>query len=94
MNFWDRICAVTPLWRISLGFICVLLVLSAFSFPFVSPGGETYYILLFNFAFLGVLLAVNSYLLYACKRLQRVDPDKIKQLDTFGNTSGSSSEEE
>jgi hypothetical protein len=93
VKFWDKMCALTPLWRLALAVIMILLVLTTFSFAFVRPSTGTYYIVLFNFLLLGSLLVINLGMLYVCKQFRQKELEGEKELETFqGNEEGSDEE--
>ncbi|WP_207592487.1 hypothetical protein [Halomontanus rarus] len=82
-RLWDWLCGVTPLWRITLAVIMILLTISVFSVGFVESGTDSYYITLFNFVVLGVLLAGNVSILYRCKVGRERELERAKELETF-----------
>lgn len=81
-RFWNWICGVGPLWRITLAVIMILLAISVFSIRFVEPGSESYYISLVNFVLLGFLLAGNLSILYRCKKGREKELEQVKELET------------
>ncbi|MCU4742595.1 hypothetical protein [Natronoglomus mannanivorans] len=82
-RFWNWVCSVVPLWRITLAVIMILLTISVFSIGFVESGSESYYITLFNFVVLGILLTGNVSILYQCKKGREKELEQAKDLETF-----------
>ena len=69
---WDMICRGAPFFRILLGVLVFLLLLTVVTFPSIAVGTPEYYLTLVNFVVLGVGTTGAVVVIYVCRR--RADP--------------------